>query len=918
MPFTELININELSKSLKELFKDKNPELAESIYARWKEADWRDLENNYRKRLENFYGFTRVLGKNEKIPLEGIYTDLYVLDKLSAHRRFNIFELREDPGKLSNVERKHGLEVVKHFKNNRLFILGKPGAGKTTFLKYITMQGLKGQIQKLPIFVSLKEWADSKKELMAFIKERFEECNFPNAEVFIELVLKKGHAIVLFDGLDEVQQENGQREKQIQALKDFSRQYLLSPCLITCRIAATDYSFEQFTYVEVADFTDEQKENYASNWFKDEPEKLEKFLEGFQEDKHQGLRELGSVPLLLSLLCLHFEETMTFPERRAELYEEAIDALLKKWDSSRSIQRDTIYHGLSVNAKRNLLANIAAETFQNKEYFIEQAHLEKKVVAYLKKLPPSEHKEVDIDGEVVLKSIEAQHGIFVERAHKIYSFSHLIFQEYFTARYIVENDLCGTLQKLMSHISNFEWREIFLLVASLMDTSDEFFYLLKLKINELVEKDNQLTRILTIASEKADITIRKSKATYNLLAIRSLYIYFLSNFKCDKAKEFTQNVVFDLREFYSFLIGIGLKEDVCKEIFTIEQLHPIAQTANTLEKIGLTLISLSEEQLEILNKYFMAHMLLLDCLALASVSDRESIRETLLLPPPPIIFPQKMSYSLLMPKKIRTALKQYLDNFNDYIFAAKGKEINFEVNFSKNGLSLEIEYQSELELDEIVNYLNEYMQHIKSGIDNLHVNFEKKDATIYEQKMLIIDLRNEIRNLETKLEMKSVKIEKLQEIIDEFRKFRSAITQMANRPVQVIINQSATQHQTYLEENNMQDVYKNKGQVGAMGNNANATNNTFQQMWQEEGSNIDISSLINELALLREEMRRKAVTPEHDMAVGEVASAEKAGKSDDAPKMLEHLKNAGVWTLECARDIGVDVAAEVIKKTLDM
>ncbi len=504
------LNLNELFKDLKEIFKEKNPEFCESLHASWMDANWKKLENDYRNRLTNFYGFTRVLGKNEKIPLEGIYTDLYVLDKLSAHRRFNIFELREDPEKLSNVERKHGIEVVKQFKNNRLFILGKPGAGKTTFLKYVTLQALKGKIQKLPIFVSLKEWADSKKELMEFIKEGIEVCNFPNAEAFIELILKKGQAIVLFDGLDEVQQEKGQREEQIRLLKNFSRQYLLSPCLITCRIAATDYSFEDFTYVEVADFTEEQKENYARNWFEDEPQKLEKFLEGFQEDKHQGFRELGSVPLLLSLLCLHFEETMTFPERRAELYEEAIDALLKKWDSSRSIQRDKIYHGLSIKAKRSLFANIAAETFENKDYFIEQAHLEKKVVAYLEKLPPSEHTTEDIEGEVVLKSIEAQHGIFVERAHKIYSFSHLTFQEYFTAKYICENALEGTLAGLVeNHLFDEEgkldnrWREVFLLTVSLLDKADKFFVLFQKQLDSYIGQDEKLVKFLQWAEKKA-------------------------------------------------------------------------------------------------------------------------------------------------------------------------------------------------------------------------------------------------------------------------------------------------------------------------------------------------------------------------------------------------------------------------------
>ncbi len=61
--------------------------------------------------------------------------------------------------------------------------------------------------------------------------------------------------------------------------------------------------------------------------------------------------------------------------------------------------------------------------------------------AYLKGVPGLEEP----DGEVVLKAMEAQHGIFVERARRIHSFSHLTLQEYFAARYIVDNEQRGTM-----------------------------------------------------------------------------------------------------------------------------------------------------------------------------------------------------------------------------------------------------------------------------------------------------------------------------------------------------------------------------------------------------------------------------------------------------------------------------------------
>jgi predicted NACHT family NTPase len=86
----------------------------------------------------------------------------------------------------------------------RFYLLGQPGSGKTTFLKYLTLQACAGKISKTPIFVSLKEWSDSKLTLLEFITEQFDICQFPDAESFISNLLKNGKAFLLFDGLDEV------------------------------------------------------------------------------------------------------------------------------------------------------------------------------------------------------------------------------------------------------------------------------------------------------------------------------------------------------------------------------------------------------------------------------------------------------------------------------------------------------------------------------------------------------------------------------------------------------------------------------------------------------------------------------------------------------------------------------------------
>jgi len=70
-----------------------------------------------------------------------------------------------------------------------------------------------------------------------------------------------------------------------------------------------------------------------------------------------------------------------------------------------------------------------------------------------------------LDGAAVLKTIEKQQGILVERATDIYSFSHLTLQEYLTAFHVVEERLEDQL--ITHHMTDKRWREVFLLVAGL-------------------------------------------------------------------------------------------------------------------------------------------------------------------------------------------------------------------------------------------------------------------------------------------------------------------------------------------------------------------------------------------------------------------------------------------------------------------
>lgn len=474
-------------------FVEKSFRTVKSIATReWQKFEWKSAAKLYRNRVYELYSTMRMLGNPAPVSVEGIFTNIYLHDKPQALRRFDIERLRLERTQGSTSQqggiRIDALEAIK--KHDRLFILGKPGAGKTTLMKYVTLLAAKGKIDRVPIFVSLHDWVQTGFELMKYMEKQFEICGFPDAGVFLrdiilkpdkDTIAKEGRAIVLFDGLDEVSATDDKRLKITQQIEDFSNQYQNNKYLITCRVSAKEYSFEKFTYVEIADFSSSQIEMYVRNWFANQPQKVDQFFDGIYKDENHGLRELAQTPILLNLLCLNFDETMYFPSRLVDLYQEALDALLKKWDSSRNIKRDEVYRALSVTRKQQLLARIAKEYFDRKEIFFSENDLVRIVDTYLRTLPGFQN---EVDGETILKAIEAQHGVLVERAHRIHSFSHLTFQEYFVAKFIIENGSNNILFELMEHLPDRYWHEVFLMVVSLLPYADGFFEAMALSLQE--------------------------------------------------------------------------------------------------------------------------------------------------------------------------------------------------------------------------------------------------------------------------------------------------------------------------------------------------------------------------------------------------------------------------------------------------
>ena len=501
-----------------EIYQNENPHTHLDLDYEEVNALVEDVNRSLETLVRQDCGSMRVLDTNYPVNVTAIYTEVKVLDHIAAsrHVQFTDFVRDFDPEINDLHEAGLGSKPGKRLPavefvdlNPRLVILGKPGSGKTTFLKFLAIQCIQDELLPghVPIFVLLRRFSEdqAKPDLFQYILNKFEFCGLEKHDLL--QLLKYSRLLILLDGLDEVN-ESARRHitNEIQA---FSNRFYGNRFIVTCRTAAQEYAFDKFAEVEIADFSEKQITAFSRNWFihANDESKARGFLEQLRHNKR--IQELATSPLLLTLLCIVFGDSGDFPKNRSELYEEGLDVLLRRWDANRNIERGQTYRNLSRQRKEDLLSQIAYTTFERSEYFFKQRAIEHEIRSYIKHLPNTsmDSESLRLDSNAVLKAIEVQHGLLVERARTIYSFSHLTFHEYFVARKIVNipepKAQERALINLVGHMSEKRWREVFLLAIGMLPNSDYLLHLMKRHVNSLIAADPKLQKFLVWVNQKS-------------------------------------------------------------------------------------------------------------------------------------------------------------------------------------------------------------------------------------------------------------------------------------------------------------------------------------------------------------------------------------------------------------------------------
>ena len=537
------------------------------------------IREHCRQKILSQHSRMRLLSGNE-IGVGQLYVDVWLLNRslrtfqVSPNKLLETFDLRNDRlGLGDRIDRNPGFEVANE--NPKLVILGKPGSGKTTFLKHLAVDwcNRKFQPNQIAVLIELRSLKDEKWDLLNAIdkelgledwiqfegikvrisnliqqnyelinqtknedneddeasisqrksqiknnKSQIEELNRQLEALPLQRLLKQGKLLALMDGLDEIP-INALRSKVQLQVRQISENYPNNRFILTCRTQIMGSIPVGFTSVEVADFSPKQVENFVQNWFKasgvSEQKAKEKWTNICRAVANKpDLKELTVTPVLLSLMCLVLQDEGEIPLNRIWLYRKSIKLLLSKWNADKQIgdweMGTDAYRQLDIEDKEALLLEISARKFENPRNFVlfDEEELAEQITQQLRLTHPRE-------GIAVLKAIEAQHGLLVERADGLWSFSHLTFQEYFTVQWLTQL----SSEKLVSKIASQHWQEVMKQLVKSQQPADRLLELIKQAIDQSISHEPAVQTFLNWLFQKSQST----QAIHQPAAIRAFY-----------------------------------------------------------------------------------------------------------------------------------------------------------------------------------------------------------------------------------------------------------------------------------------------------------------------------------------------------------------------------------------------------------
>jgi len=372
----------------------------------------------------------------------------------------------------------------------RVVVLGDPGSGKSTLLKYLALR-LAAEAGALPILMPLNAYAAVlEKEdinLQDYLAQYFAGLahGLSNLTPLFNSAIEQGQAVILLDGLDEVQSERV-RPILVGRVEAFAAEAVARGCklVVTSRIVGyreSPLTFKDWTLYTLLDFDRQAIESFAEKWclaFErstrgDAPDakiaaeaERRSLLEAL--DANPGVAGLASNPLLLTILALIKRQGVSLPNRRVELYELYLKTLLSAWSKARALDKRPVGPNLDYLQYVKVLGPLALwlrEKNPTAGLVPEETLIEWLTGHFAETwgLAPGPAGE---KAREFLENVRRYSNLLLERGQGRYGFIHLTFEEALAARGLVQVgqlNLKYSLAYIQKYLTDPGWRETILL-----------------------------------------------------------------------------------------------------------------------------------------------------------------------------------------------------------------------------------------------------------------------------------------------------------------------------------------------------------------------------------------------------------------------------------------------------------------------
>lgn len=390
-------------------------------------------------------------------------------DKLEARRAvaFSRDELQEDKPQQCAAPGKR-LKQAK-----RLVVLGDPGAGKTTLTRWFAtafLLKLKNDpawekmpaaetlpdAPLLPVVVRCRDLdgAVCKATLDDVLKhtllnDELSKIQTDDIHAYLLEEIHTGRALLILDGLDEINDPT-LRARFCERINKIARANKDTPIIVTSRIVGyrelgVRLSAE-FEHLTLAGFERDEKDDFARNWCRlvEPPDTWEKAAADLIRDIHSSdrIERLTANPMLLTTMALVKRSVGRLPQRRVELYDEAVKVLLK-WRG----ELDKPLDGREALPQLQYLAYAMCD--RGVQRLPKDEAL--KLLAELRDKHSNLREVANHSPEDFLTLVEARTGIMMEagrerihgRLTPVYEFRHLTIQEYLASRALIDRVFPG-------------------------------------------------------------------------------------------------------------------------------------------------------------------------------------------------------------------------------------------------------------------------------------------------------------------------------------------------------------------------------------------------------------------------------------------------------------------------------------------